>query len=317
MPLTPASTDTRCFGQRMLSPFRGVMHSVVTGWADAVTIDGRNWTLYVRGECLYDDLDTLDDPAVTVPDVKYGSWSADKGFQRAAIRMPTFDARVRDEGERLLAAVKQQAPRLPFALTDRFEHWLLHASTQRPLALIASACSARDCDQQLPPRWTPGQACMAELPAAKQLHRVLKELAGPTPRAIWFERLPDGRGAALGSDSDGIPRLPAECFAQLQVDRNALAGGQRDLLDAVQAWQAPALLHLPDLDTAQRRRFELAACRHAQRVAEQLPLYPEVINQAAITAALVEARLRCANPVQPTSVPGSIALGPFYVEIPD
>jgi len=115
MPLTPASTDTRCFGHRMLSPFRGVMHSVVTGWADAVTTDGRNWTLYVHGECLYDDLETLGDTAVTVPDVKYGSWSADEGFRRAPIRMPTFDARVCDEGERLLAAVKRQAARLPFA----------------------------------------------------------------------------------------------------------------------------------------------------------------------------------------------------------
>ena len=140
----------------MLNPFRGVMHSVVTGWADAVTIDGRDWTLYVRGECLYDDLDALDDLAVTVPDVKYGTWSADKGFQRAPIRMPTFDARVRAEGERLLAAVRQHASELPFVLADRFELWLLHASTGRPLALIASACSARDCDPQLPARWTPG-----------------------------------------------------------------------------------------------------------------------------------------------------------------
>ena len=32
----------------MLSPYRGVMHAVVHGWADAVTTDGRAWTLYER-----------------------------------------------------------------------------------------------------------------------------------------------------------------------------------------------------------------------------------------------------------------------------
>ena len=156
-----------------------------------------------------------------------------------------------------------------------------------------------------------------ELPAAQRLHRILGELAGPTPSAIWFERLPDGRGAVLGTGADGEPAWAADRFAPLLVDREALADGQRELLDAVQAWQAPALLHLPHLGQVQRQRFELAACRHAQRVAEQLPLYPEVINQAAITAALVEARLRRANPERPSAAPAPNALSPDYVEIPD
>ena len=314
MAMTPNTAGIRCFGQRMLSPFRGVMHSVVTGWADAVTIDGRNWTLYVRGECLYD---TLHDPAIMVPDVKYGNWSEDKGFQRAPIRMPTFDARVRDEGERLLTAVRQHAAALPFALADRFEHWLLHAATGRPLALIGSGCSERECDHALPPHWTPGQACMAELPAALHLQAVLAELAGPTPSARWFERLPDGRGVSVGTGSGDTPVLAGDCFAPLLVDRGALTDPQCDLLDAVQAWQAPALLHLPDLSRAQRQQFELAACRHARRIAEQLPLYPEVIDRQAMTAALVEARLRHANPEKHAGAPAGNALGPFYLEVPD
>ena len=89
----------------MLSPFRGIMHSVATRWADAVTTDGRHWTLYVRGECLYDDLDEVGNTSVTVPDVKYGTWSDATGFQRAPIRMPTFDEQVCAHGERLLVAI--------------------------------------------------------------------------------------------------------------------------------------------------------------------------------------------------------------------
>ena len=102
-------TRTRCFGQRMLSPFSGIMHCIVNDSADAVTTDGRVWTLYVRGECLYDDLPDLDHREVTIPDVKYGQWSAKRGFRRAPIRLPTFDARVREEGDRLLQAVQQHA----------------------------------------------------------------------------------------------------------------------------------------------------------------------------------------------------------------
>jgi len=69
-------TRARCFGQRMLSPFRGVMHCIVIDSAAAVTTDGRVWTLYFYGECLYDDLPDLDHRQVTIPHVKYGQWSA-------------------------------------------------------------------------------------------------------------------------------------------------------------------------------------------------------------------------------------------------
>ncbi|MDJ0738094.1 MAG: hypothetical protein QNJ91_00135 [Gammaproteobacteria bacterium] len=139
------------------------MHSVVTDWADAATIDGRQCAPYVRGECLYEDLD--DGAVMIVPGVKYGTWSRQAGFRRAPVRMPSFDARVREQRDRLLAAVRQHADDLPFALVDRFELWLLHATTGVPLALIASACDAAACDPPGTPRCTRGQRCLAGLPS--------------------------------------------------------------------------------------------------------------------------------------------------------
>lgn len=297
----------------MLSPFRGVMHTVATRWADAATIDGRNWTLYVRGECLYDDLDGVDNSAVSVPDVKYGSWSSANGFQRAPIRMPTFDVRVSAEGENLLEAVRRHADDLPFALADRFELWLLHAATRRPLALIASACSELDCRDSPPPRWTPGQACMAESAAARTLFARVAELAGGQPLARWYERCVDGSGKPPG---EGATAFDADAFPRLLIDRRALDADQRPLLDALLHWQSPALLQLPDLSVAERTHLEAAACRHAVRVAEQLPLYPCVLDEAAITAALVEARLRRTLPTTSTAADEPM-LSPDYVEIPD
>ncbi|MCG6967694.1 MAG: hypothetical protein LJE59_14430 [Chromatiaceae bacterium] len=305
----------------MLGPFRGVMHSVVTEWADAVTTDGRGWTLYVRGECLYDDLADLERHAVSVPDVKFGTWSERAGLRRAPIRMPTFDARVRAEGGRLLAAVQRHAAELPFALADHFELWLLNAATGLPLALIASGCSMHDCEAPAGARWTPGQLCMRELPEARELNNVIAELAGANPQAQWFERHADGSGSArsavAGSHARLRQTLPSACFAPLFVDAGALSEQQQGLLSALLRWQSPALLQLPDLSIEQRARFEAAACAHALRLAEQLPLYPRVLDSSAVTAALVEARLRNSRPGKDPKADAAHSMSPDYIEIPD
>lgn len=305
----------------MLNPYRGLMHSVATQWADAVTTDGRHWTLYVRGECLYADPDGVVAAAISVPDVKYGTWSADAGFARAPIRLPTFDGRVRDEGERLLDAVQRHAGELPFAPADRFELWLLHAATGRPLALIASACRRRDCEPPIQARWTPGQACMDELAEARELQAAVRALAGETPRVCWYERHADGSGSALSEGAtygDGIGSiLPPARFDPMLVDTDALDEQQGHLLAALLHWQSPALLQLPSLSHAQRAHFEAAACRHALRLAEQLPLYPCVLDRQAITAALIEARLRRSLDRPPAAPDQAAAMSPDYIEIPD
>ncbi len=302
----------------MLSPYRGVMHSVVTQWGDAVTTDGRSWTLYVRGECLYDDPADLRDRAISVPDVKYGIWSEKAGFQRAPIRLPTFDQRVRAEGDHLLAAVHEYAPRLPFPLADRYELWLLHARSGLPLALIGSGCDIEDCEPPVNLYWTPGQLCIADLPEADALRGVIAQLAGEAPRAEWFERQSDGSGTAVSVGATRQARvLPGARFAPLFVDASALDADQLRLLTALHHWQSPALLQLPTLTEAQRAYFEDAACRHALRLAEQLPLYPCVLDRTAVTAALVEARLRRSGGGNTHSTGASPALSPDYLEIPD
>lgn len=317
---SPGNT-VRCFGQRMLNPFRGVMHCVVTGWADAVTIDGRHWTLYVRGECLYDDLSDIRGQNVTIPDVKYGIWSERGGFQRAPIRLPTFDERVRLEGEQLLDAVIDRARHLPFPLDDHFELWLLHGRTRRPLALIGSCCSRVDCQPPPLARWTPGQACMAEIRAANELCAAVAALAGPQPRAAWFERNDKGAGTRCEEEStDPSPcpaSLSAEHFDWLNLDQAALSVAQTELFDEVIDWQSPSWLQLPGLDDAQRQQFESAACGHALRLAEQLPLYPRVLDEAAITAALVEARLRHSTAWSDPAGSRGVPLSPYYLEVAD
>lgn len=303
----------------MLSPFRGLMHCVETEWADAVTTDGREWTLYVRGECLYDDPEVVREQAISVPDIKYGTWSRAFGFQRAPIRLPTFEARVRAAGDALLGAVQQHAEALPFPLADRYELWLLHGDTGRPLALIASACRLSERETPNLLRWTPGQRCLAEQPAARALVTRVAELAGREPTAQWFERRPDGSGVPCVEVGDDTPpvAIRSSDFGGFQIDESALDDAQIDLLREIEDWQAPSLLQLPDLPPAARRALEIAACRHAVRLAEQLPLYPCVLDRAAITAALVEARMRQSQTGVVTTDGGERALSPYYLEMAD
>ncbi len=300
----------------MLSPYRGVMHCVETGSADAVTTDGRHWTLYVRGECLYDDPAQIAAQGISVPDVKYATWSERTGLRRAPIRLPTFDDRVRREGERLLDAVRRFAPRLPFALADRYELWLLHGDSQRPLALIDSACSAADCALPASPGWTPGQLCMQALPAAVELKRLVGGLAGEPPRAAWFERRADGSGVRL-SGQPGPSRQPAAAFDQMLIDRGAIQSTAPRLIEALDSWQSPALLQLPTLAESERRRLEIQACGHAERLAEHLPLYPCLLERRAVTAALVAARLRRATGEGDPARLSPVALSPDYIEVAD
>ena len=60
-----------CYSQRILNPFRGVMNIISTGGADAVTIDGRNWTLYIHDnfDCPTDDPEEFFE--IEMPDIRF------------------------------------------------------------------------------------------------------------------------------------------------------------------------------------------------------------------------------------------------------
>lgn len=285
-------SEVHCFSQRILNPFRGAMHCVRIRWGEAVTVDGREWTLYVGGECIHDDLEDEIHPGICVPDIKYGEWSAEAGFHRAPVRLPTFEETISAIGERLLACVKAKAPTLPFLPADFHELWLMDGASDHPLALLASHCDhqAREAPPLL--SWTPGQAAMEHDPRLIELRERVASQAGEPVRTAWFDRrrheLPDG---------DLNPNLLAD-------EVTALA--------ALKEWQSPATLLLP-LDPASRAETERLAVRHALRLVELLPLYQEFLQQELLTAALVEARMRRSANEREGEVED--ALSPFYLEV--
>ena len=48
-----------CYAQRLLNPFRGVVHTIRYQSAEAVTTDGVEWDIYVANDALLDGLGRL------------------------------------------------------------------------------------------------------------------------------------------------------------------------------------------------------------------------------------------------------------------
>ncbi len=74
-----------CYSQRILNPFRGVMNIISIGGADAVTIDGVNWTLYIHDtfDCPTDDPEEFF--AIEMPDIRFGDWNKNNGLLRSPL----------------------------------------------------------------------------------------------------------------------------------------------------------------------------------------------------------------------------------------
>jgi len=87
----------RCYAQRLLNPFRGVMNVIEYQAAEAVTLDGVQWDIYVRNAELVKDLAQAE--RVQTSDIRYGSWSAAQGLKRGPIQPSEDFLRMEHQGE--------------------------------------------------------------------------------------------------------------------------------------------------------------------------------------------------------------------------
>ncbi len=289
----------RCFGERMTNPFHGVAQVVETPGAEAVSRDGVQWTLYVRGEPQWERREDGGLCRVELPDVRFGKWSRDRGLQRAPVRSILDLGRVEYEGGRLLAILEKAAEQLPFPPADRYERWLLDCSG-RPLALLESRVDAPVADD--PPPWRIGHLAPERFTAIPAL---LGAAAGPNPHCRWLERSPEGVGYPLDTESDAAIPLP-----ELPIAETLLPEAARRLIAAYLEWLAPWLLQLHGLSHDVRERLERAAWCNAPQVALCHHLYPEVLDRPRLIAVLVEAELRRADsgttPAATASAPAAL-----------
>jgi len=316
----------RCYAQRLLNPFRGAMHVVKRGGAEAVTVDGLHWDIYVAMEDMLDALWGVQ--RVQVADIRFGSWSEHKGLKRGP-RYPSEDFRLMAaQGQALYEHLTRVHGQVPFPFADRHELWLLDPE-RRPLALLHSVVDPDEIEPDPRLDWRAGMAARERFAspamesigarpsdAALYLAGYVNAAAGPEPAAQWFRREADGSGRGLqvlGAPAELAGRmLPAAAFPPLLLANPGHDEVHRRLVDDFLAWQAPWLLCLP-LAPALRRTIERQARAQAQTISDNHRLYPEVIDAEGIRAARVEAVMRRSQaarvPAPEENVP------PFYIEL--
>jgi len=311
-----------CYAQRLLNPFRGVVHTIRFESAEAVTTDGIEWDIYVANDALLEGLGRAGKRA-QISDIRYGHWSAETGLKRGPL-FPSDDFRRLEEmGAVVYEHLLKVHRDVPFAFRDQFELWLLDRSNQ-PLALLHSVRTHSETDTRPPLDWRAGMAAqerfhsaaIADLAesAGAYLTRYLNSLSCGAVQ--WFCRTDDGAGLGLHTLKGGEHLrgrvLEADAFPALFIATAGMDAAHTRLVHDYHAWQAPWMLLLPHLDPATRSALEACACRQAESIEKHCRLYPAVIDRAALQAARVEAALVRSQP-RPSAADDVMPM--FYIEL--
>jgi hypothetical protein len=317
----------RCYSQRRLNPFLGIVNVIAIEEGEALCCDGVNWTLFVRGG----EGDAARDVGrgLATAAIRFGVWSAREGLRRAPLSHCADEGFAGDVGCELLAVIREKSALLPFALRDRYELWLLDTVFDLPLALIDSACSRVGMRGDVPLHWRADASAEApfhvpppllrngESPAAA-VARIVNRAAGPRLRAQWFYRSESGGGQAIRgihSDEQLVGRvLPPEAFPEKLLRAHWPDRVEQALVRAYLDWQAPWLLMLQHLSEATRDRLEQAAAARPRLLAEHHALFPKVMDNARVVAARMEAGLRRAAGEEGEGDPPWAALSPSFNE---
>lgn len=311
-----------CYAQRLLNPFRGVVHVIRYASAEAVTTDGVDWDIYVANDALLDGLGRAGKRA-QISDIRYGHWSAEKGLKRGPLYPSDDFRRLEHMGAVVYEHLLKVQRDVPFRFRDQFELWLLDRD-DLPLALLHSVRNDSETDTRPPLDWRAGIAAQERFqsgailglaePAGVYLTRHVNSLASGV--AQWFSRSDDGAGLGLhtlrGGDALRGRVLDAVHFPPLFISTRGMDAAHRQLVQDYHAWQAPWLLQLPHLDAAHRAALETCAWQQAEMVEKHCRLYPAVIDRRALQAARVEAAFLRSQPPPDQADP---ALAMFYIEL--
>ena len=304
--------DIRCYNQRLLNPFRGVMNVIEYADAEAVTLDGVNWDIYVRNSELALDLENRN--RVQTSDIRYGSWSEKEGLKRGAI-YPSEDFRVlENRGAIVYEYLLQHHKDIPFEFEDKYELWLLDEDN-RPFALLDSKVNARDIELDVLINWKAGIACSKSFSTdlwpdintesetfdnvAGYLNHYVNSFSGEHPSAQWFFR-----NNSICSGLQGINldkqlehrQLGCNTFPEFFISMNNHDNNHKKLMNDFLNWQSPFILLLGNISDIDREHFEGQARRQALVMDKLYRLYPKIIDDRLLNAARVESVLRKNQP---------------------
>jgi hypothetical protein len=301
--------NTTAFGIRQLNPFRGVLQVFTSDRARALSGNGLVWEIQVlsdRPQGLW-----ANTPFNGRQFYCFGHWSAEAGLSQVPLN-PLFNiGDMIASAEKLIEGLQSALGDLPFPLADPFEAWLLDESESQPLALLQSSRSDAERRPIKRPKWLAAQRGDFDFVSPHLLNRDLPNNDGYNPRVhasfleamvrdragqqrccVWYYRHADGSASPC---DDPQTLLAAEHFPQLPINEHWPDSDESDLISDYVRWKAPQLLMLPSLNEATRKRLEQLAVKQAEAVDRLWRLYPEILDQALLNSARVEAKIRTAN----------------------
>jgi len=198
------------FAQRLLNPFRGVAHTIKYASAEAITLDGIHWDIYVANEELLVGIEVSQ--WTQISDIRYGKWSHEEGLKRGPIYPSDDFRRMEEMGAIVYEYLIRNYQNAPFPFKDHYELWLLDSEAS-PFALLDSAVDERAITLELETKWRAGIAAQKtftsptmdkvnmartnEISAAGYLADYINNLAGKLANVQWFRRNIDGTGTGF------------------------------------------------------------------------------------------------------------------------
>ncbi len=291
----------RCYAERRINPFLGVVQVIESDLGRALSTDGSNWEiqLYAERSFGWGSLGVSRQTSL----YRYGVWSEQEG-QACFPAPPQVDRELALSAARALIEAAQAAKAaLPFPLRDGYERWLLDANAnRRPIALLEAVNGGEPLATSRAARWScaTGEGLALDAAVRSALEAQVRLRAGQAMRTQWFRREADGSGMAMAvtanmpgqlTQSFGGYFLEADEFPELLLQEEWEDAGERERVALYVRTLAPRLLMLP-LRHETRARLERVAATQALAVDRFHRLYPEVMDPALLLRLRVEAQLR-------------------------
>jgi len=285
-------SNVHCYAVRRLNPFLGVLQVTETAWGRASTANGVAWHI----ELLLDKprgWGSLFSDSEEQEWFLYGLWSEQEGLVTLPSLAQIDNAKALSASEQIIGTIKSNQSRMPYALADLSELWLLDAVEEQPLALLFSMLPGSRPPSPEPRNWRgclglQGTGGQRRFPEIAQLEAAVRKRAGFNPKRLWVTWDGEHQYAKTTEGEEITGDLfPAYGIREEWSQENIAALASRYI-----DWISPSLLTIPYLSNAGRARLESRLERQANSVEYHWRLYPKILDENKVRVARVRARLQ-------------------------
>jgi len=294
------NSEVECYAIRRVNPFLGVLQIVNTPDGRASSANGLTWDIQVFAD-VPPEWGSLSQSNSEKAFYRYGLWSQETGLVHRPLAVQNSTNELSFQSTRIIEHIKENLDKLPFPIKDHKELWLLDASEQKPLALLATLTMDAKPPSPEPRYWNSclgqdGVASQLRFPESELLVAQIKKRAGFNIKKRWFIRDPQGE---TYTDDSGIKYSSDEFPSFMLREDWSDAEEQQRVKDYIH-WTDPALLTLQYLKDDQRHRLEANMAQQAISIEHHWRLYPKVLDPKKLNSCRIQAQLLANNKASTT-----------------